>query len=49
MLIGNPALPELTITVSQLLYGLGISLNVVGAILIIRFYRRRKLEGKKKE
>ena len=49
MLVGDPTLPEITISVSQFLYGLGISMNIAGAILIIRYYRRRKLEGKKKE
>ena len=49
MLIGDPALPEITITVSQLLYGLGISMNIVGAVLLITWYRRKKLEGKKNE
>jgi len=49
MLVEYTALPEFTITVSQFLYGLGISMNIIGAVLLISWYRRRKLEGKKKE
>ena len=42
MLIADPTLPEITVSLSHLLYAFGISLNIAGAILLIRIFRRKR-------
>ena len=47
MLVGDPTLPEITVSLTQFLYAIGISMNVVGAVLLIKEIRRRRSEKKK--